>query len=365
MPGVPPDAFDQVKKALRGMFRRKKKPLTENIQPVNKTTAAAAPSPSQPAPPPSAPSQKSSPIHEHTSKRPHTSHTSQTSNKILSDSEPLPELLPELRPESASGPIAINVQTYGEPGNSHRRPPTPSSYNAPRELSSSPRSPHLMSPQYLATPPPSDLSVSSATEIENHESESHESDAEAPSEKTADKASETLQVPTTVAAQSLTTAEAAVPPSLGSNAEEEEAVKRVSANAKDGAIPHEEDVHQSGLADSREPQSVEEPSSDGPAEQEEPEQQEQSDHLPTSSRDLPAADSQPKDETDTADIDAQAASLAQHEEPHHANEAARRAPAVFHDEKIPVMAEPPQVRQISIAPGMVATSGPLEDFPFR
>ncbi|KAF1350044.1 hypothetical protein BDV97DRAFT_353091 [Delphinella strobiligena] len=53
------------------------------------------------------------------------------------------------------------------------------------------------------------------------------------------------------------------------------------------------------------------------------------------------------------------------DEIHHANEAARRAPPQFHDEKIPVMAEPPQVRPISVAPGMVATSGPLEDFPFR
>jgi hypothetical protein len=54
------------------------------------------------------------------------------------------------------------------------------------------------------------------------------------------------------------------------------------------------------------------------------------------------------------------------EETHQANDAARRAPAVFHDEKIPVMAEPPEVRLARpAAPGMVATSGPLEDFPFR
>lgn len=48
-----------------------------------------------------------------------------------------------------------------------------------------------------------------------------------------------------------------------------------------------------------------------------------------------------------------------------ANETARRAPALYHDEKIPVMAEPPSVRRRTVAPGMVATSGPLEDFPFR
>lgn len=33
------------------------------------------------------------------------------------------------------------------------------------------------------------------------------------------------------------------------------------------------------------------------------------------------------------------------------------------DEKIPVMSEPPTVAPVKVAPGMVATSGPLEDYP--
>lgn len=48
-----------------------------------------------------------------------------------------------------------------------------------------------------------------------------------------------------------------------------------------------------------------------------------------------------------------------------ANNSARREPAAFHDEKIPVLAEPPAIRMIVPVDGMVATSGPLEDFPFR
>ncbi|GAB7355336.1 hypothetical protein MBLNU459_g5865t1 [Dothideomycetes sp. NU459] len=53
------------------------------------------------------------------------------------------------------------------------------------------------------------------------------------------------------------------------------------------------------------------------------------------------------------------------EEQPQAGHAARSAPAAFHDEKIPVFAEPPVIRTLIPAEGMVATSGPLEDFPFR
>lgn len=37
----------------------------------------------------------------------------------------------------------------------------------------------------------------------------------------------------------------------------------------------------------------------------------------------------------------------------------------YFDEKIPVLAEPPQVARVTPAPGMAATSGPLNDFPFH
>ena len=74
----------------------------------------------------------------------------------------------------------------------------------------------------------------------------------------------------------------------------------------------------------------------------------------------------PKSAPVAVPMDPSTTTPAPHEEMHQANEAARRAPAVFHDEKIPVMAEPPEVpRSRPAAPGMVATSGPLEDFPFR
>lgn len=33
------------------------------------------------------------------------------------------------------------------------------------------------------------------------------------------------------------------------------------------------------------------------------------------------------------------------------------------DDKIPVMSEPPTIQPVNTAPGMSATSGPLEDFP--
>lgn len=62
--------------------------------------------------------------------------------------------------------------------------------------------------------------------------------------------------------------------------------------------------------------------------------------------------------------DSSMADLSEEEQPY-ANDAARRSPAAFHDEKIPVFAEPPVIRMIIPAEGMVATSGPLEDFPFR
>lgn len=37
--------------------------------------------------------------------------------------------------------------------------------------------------------------------------------------------------------------------------------------------------------------------------------------------------------------------------------------AMISDEKMPVMAEPPPIAAVRAAPGMSATSGPLEDFP--
>ncbi|KAJ9627058.1 hypothetical protein H2203_003519 [Taxawa tesnikishii (nom. ined.)] len=55
MPGVPPDALDTVKKALKGMFRRNKKPKSTTQSSTTTPTPAAqqkpAPTPAQPAPP--------------------------------------------------------------------------------------------------------------------------------------------------------------------------------------------------------------------------------------------------------------------------------------------------------------------------
>lgn len=43
--------------------------------------------------------------------------------------------------------------------------------------------------------------------------------------------------------------------------------------------------------------------------------------------------------------------------------AAQPQPRPDFEDKIPVMSEPPPIKAVEAAPGMSATSGPLEDFP--
>lgn len=58
--------------------------------------------------------------------------------------------------------------------------------------------------------------------------------------------------------------------------------------------------------------------------------------------------------TDASKLTAEPASLV---------DSAHQVNARYDDDKIPVMSEPPTIKAVRAAPGMSATSGPLEDFP--
>lgn len=306
--------MEQVKKALRSIFRRNKKPKDG--------TGAQTPLRQQQQPQPQQPQQPQQ-QQRPTSARP----LSQQMVSRAQTPEPATTLAAtEAQPspiQETNGPSPLQeTAPVSAPPPTHDPPPVPQYANAPEELSSFPRSPSIpaLSQDELESPRPE---PQTSTEVEPAVTEapinSHEVVHHTP-----DHDKEVIHPEHGAIEQEVSSVEPPVEHFDSPQADHTEP----EHSGPEIAVPVEEPLHASTPA----PEVPEVPSKTEPA---------------------------------TSIAQAPAPATVSHEEAPHANEAARRAPPVYHDEKIPVMAEPPNIRRMTPAPGMVATSGPLEDFPFR
>lgn len=343
-----PGAFEQVKKALKGMFKRKKRPKSRPIT----LSVPRSQSPSQ------LPSQSPSQPQEQQSSRRLTKRqfAVPSDTLALANTEPSPS-----RRSFVPSPILISTpDVYAS--SSPRPPSTPVSSIRP-ELSSSPTTPsratldrNLWSATYLptSTAPEQPLETSASDQsLETIESLPGEPRFE-----------ENTLVPSDDGLLDETTA-------VAPGGQDE-----TSSTHQDFATPpeaSEQDVQQANLDGDCAPTATKSSQdasshdvSSKPKSLQETRHKDDARHVhPSETPDTVSLEPSLEHENDksAAGTPATSPSTFQSDGPH-ANEGAVRAPTEFHDEKIPVMAEPPQVRPISIAPGMVATSGPLEDFPF-